>query len=155
MSYVPGGTNDARFAVQYHVALKGLQAGSLLGTFGIAPVVWFFSGRKKGRTLFSYVRSESVVGAGIMVPVSLVAGHLKLKDEPMSAIEDRAERISKNVYQQLCDKFAAFGGGIGCLVGAIGFRVSPMLGFAQGGGIGVGLGVLAYVAYSRTVDMRV
>ncbi len=96
-----------------------------------------------------------MIGAGIMVPVALTAGYYRLKDQPKEAIEDRALRISRNTGQQLCDKFAAFGGGIGCLVGAVGFRVSPMLGFAQGGGIGVGLGVLAYVIYSRSVDTRV
>jgi hypothetical protein len=57
MSYVPGNTNDAHFAVQYHVALKGMQAGTLLGAFGLAPLAYLVSGRKKGRTFFSYLRS--------------------------------------------------------------------------------------------------
>jgi hypothetical protein len=58
-----------------------------------------------------FQRSEPLIGAGIMIPVSLTMGYLRLKDQPQSAIDDRAERISKNVGQQLCDKFAAYGGG--------------------------------------------
>ena len=78
MAYVPG-TDDAAFAVQYHVALKGLQTGCLLGASLIAPVAFFSVGRRKGRSFFSYLRSEPLVGAGICTPLALIAGHSKLK----------------------------------------------------------------------------
>ena len=150
--YVPSGTTDPFFAVQFHVALKGLQAGALGGLVVLAPVAWFFSGRRRGRSLWSYARTEPTIGAAIGAPLALGAGWAKLRDEP---VEDRARRIAGNTGQQLCDRFAMVGAGAGALGGAVGFRVAPVLGFAQGGGLGLALGVIAYVVYSRVADTRV
>ncbi len=59
-TYVPANTKDAYFAVMYHVGVKGLQAGTLLGMTVWAPVAWLLVGRRNGRSLMSYVRSEGV-----------------------------------------------------------------------------------------------
>jgi hypothetical protein len=154
MAYVPG-TDDAAFAVQYHVALKGLQVGTLLGASVIAPVAFLAVGRRKGRTFFSYLRSEPLVGAAICTPLALYAGHRKLQDEPMSAIEDRAVRIAKNSGQQMNDMICSYSGAAMALVGSIGFRVNPVLGMAQGGGLGIAAGMVIYLVYSQLVDQRV
>ena len=154
MAYVPG-TDDATFAVQYHVALKGLQAGTVIGAGVIAPIAYLVVGRKKNRTLFSYMRTEPLLAAAVMTPLSLFLGHSKLKDEPRVAIEDRALRISTNQGQQMVDKFCSYAGAAGALVGAIGFRVNPVLGMAQGGGLGIAAGVFLYGVYATVVDQRV
>lgn len=144
--FVPGDTPDAYFAVQYHVALKGLQVGTLLGMGVLAPAAYLLSGRRRGRTFFSYLRSEPLVGAGIMAPLSLGMGYFRLKDQPSEAIVDRAYRIKHNEGQQLVDKMCFYAAAAGGLAGAVGFGVNPFLGMAQGGGLGFGVGVLIYVA---------
>ncbi len=78
-----------------------------------------------------------------------------LQDATHEAIVDRAERISKNTGQQTCDKFAAAGMCLGGLAGAVGFPSGVALGFGQGGSLGIAVGVVAYLVYSRTVDQRV
>lgn len=154
MAYVPG-TDDAAFAVQYHVALKGLQVGTLIGASVIAPVAFLAVGRRKGRSLFSYLRSEPLLGAAICTPLALFAGHQKLQNEPLSAVEDRAVRIALNNGQQMNDKICSYSGAVGALVGSIGFRVNPVLGMAQGGGLGIAAGMLIFLVYSQLVDQRV
>lgn len=95
------------------------------------------------------MRSEALVGMAIMTPLSLAAGYARLKDQPQTAIEDRAYRIKHNASQQEVDQFSFYAAAAGGFVGAIGFGVSPILGFAQGGSLGVGLGVIAHLVYDQ------
>lgn len=100
------------------------------------------------------MRSEAVVGMAIMTPLSLAAGYARLKDQSLTAIEDRAYRIKHNEGQQQVDQFSFYAAAAGGFVGAIGFGVNPILGFAQGGALGVGLGVIAYEAYKHASQLQ-
>lgn len=129
IKYVPGGTKDAYFAVQYHVAIKGAQAGSLFGMVVLAPLVWRFVGRAKGRTLLSYVKSEATVGATGGALLSLGAGWAKLRDQSKESIADRAYRIKHNRGQQEVDYKSMVGALVFGGVGAIGFGKEGSLAF--------------------------
>jgi hypothetical protein len=154
MAYVPG-TPDAKLAVMYHIGVKGMEAGAMLGAFVFAPAMWALRGRKLGRSLLFYVQREPMRNLAIFTPVTLLAGHWKLKDATPESIVDRAERITKNTGQQTCDKFAAAGMCLGGLAGSVGFPSGVGLGFGQGGSLGIAIGVVAYLVYSRTMDQRV
>jgi hypothetical protein len=171
MAYVPG-TPDAKLAVMYHIGVKGMQAGAMIGAFVIAPAMWALRGRKLGRSLLFYIQREPMTSLAFFTPVTLLAGHMKLKvtsarvacsyfltcvaqDATPESIVDRAQRITKNTGQQSCDKFAAAGMCLGGLAGSVGFPSGVGLGFGQGGSLGIAIGVVAYLVYSRTMDQRV
>ena len=78
-----------------------------------------------------------------------------VQDEPLSAVQDRALRISRNTGQQSLDQVCGYSGAAMALVGAIGFRINPVVGMAQGGGLGIAMGVIIYFAYSKLADQRI
>ncbi len=79
MSYVPGNTPDAKLATMYHVGVKGMELGAVVGAFVVAPVLWAVRGRKLGRSLVYYLQREPMTSLAFFTPVTLLAGHFRLK----------------------------------------------------------------------------
>ena len=135
--------------VLIHVAIKGLQLGSL-----VAPVVLLLRHRSKlsAATLFGGTWKGAIIAS--IVSVGLGVGRLSSLNTEQ--IFDRSYRISKNASQNRCDQFSFIGAGIGApaaallIPGPIGV-VSKLLG---GAAFGMAGGVLAHVATSKTTEVN-
>ncbi len=98
MSYVPGGTNDASFAVYYHIALKAFQTGAVLGVTVVAPVVWLVRRKTTGKSLYHYVKKEPLGVTTMLVPAIMGLGYWRLR---VSKGEMRVHRLTRNRRTQL------------------------------------------------------
>ena len=134
-----------------HVAVKGLQAGAMLGTaLGTAlllrrrPLSFADGMVRVGRT--------AAVTAGITAVASVAAMAIVLQREGWNEyrIWDRAYRLRHNPFQQRCDRLSA----LTALTSALVLQLPPFTATLvprstlalAGAALGVGFGVLAHVA---------
>ena len=134
-----------------HVAVKGIQAGSLLGTaIGAAlllrtrPLSWADGLVRVGRTATTAAAVTAVGSVAAMCVVLQREGWNEYR------IWDRAYRLRNHAFQQRCDKFSATAAGFA----AVAMQAPPFAALAvpratlalAGGALGSGLGVLGHVA---------
>lgn len=106
-----------------HVAIKGVQLGSIVGLLGVTPC---FSAVKKIPLSSAWLRIMPVTpAAGIAISMTML--YVKQQKTPMDegGIDDRAYRIRNNIGQNTVDRYSVFGAATGAAVGAVvgnGFR---------------------------------
>ena len=134
-----------------HVAIKGIQAGALIGTvIGSAlllrsrPLTWADGVVRVGRT--------AAMSSGVTAVASVAAMAVLMQREGWNdyRIWDRAYRLRHNSFQQRCDRFSAIAAASTAALLQLppfGTMFVPRATLAlAGAALGVGLGVLAHVA---------
>jgi hypothetical protein len=124
----------------FHVGLKGIQAGSVLG-FLFTPLYKYKKRIPLSQSFITVMpRSAFVVG---VLSLGLLYGKNFKGDLTDDGVDDRAYRIAHNVGQNTVDKYSVIcgflGASVGSIVGKLSLRwiVSCSLG-------GIGLGVVGY-----------
>lgn len=130
-----------------HVALKGVQAGSILGLVVGVPLVSYL---RKMPLKQAWVRSMTVSPIlGTMAALTML--YAKHYNEPMGeeGIDDRAYRIMHNKGQVRTDQYGMTGAAIGVAIGTL---VAPGVGTIMASACtGVAVGVAVHVGESKGV----
>eukprot|EP01036_Dinobryon_divergens_P041628 gene41628-55198_t len=122
-----------------HVAIKGLQIGSVAGLI-IVPVLSVIRGRKLSSTWKVVMPVACTLGAAASLGILYYKAEFQ-KVLDVEGVDDRAYRIKHNANQSKADLYS----GVGAVAGAtIGILSKGYLGTAIAGSLtGVGLGVIA------------
>lgn len=121
----------------FHVTLKTVQAGTLLGTVLFGPVIAL--ARKETRNfqgLVSKVNHAGKIGFGIGLVAGPLMTYKKFTDQSYDAVWDRAYRVRKNRNQVRVDRAFVTGGVLGSMVMTL-RAANPLFGELVGSSIGL------------------
>ena len=122
-----------------HVAMKGVQLGSIFGLVFVTPAVAFY---RKVNPLTAWSRVMPIYPfVGMAITMSMLYGKHQQGILDEDGVDDRAYRIHHNAGQTAADKYstlgAAAGAAAGAVIGKLGFR-SILSAGATGAALGVG-----------------
>lgn len=116
-----------------HLAMKGVQAGSIIG-LALIPILNLARKTPMSASYHKVLPAATIIG-GILVPLAPFAMRLT-----QDGIDDRGCRLEQNYPQLLVDKYSVAGAGAGAAAGAL-----LRQGFFPGGSVGVAAGVGYYL----------
>eukprot|EP01031_Cornospumella_fuschlensis_P041824 gene41824-51056_t len=116
-----------------HCLMKGLQAGSVMGTFVITPIYTLY--RKVPLPLAWKLCAFPASLLGASMGLALLMGKEMKGDLDVDGVDDRAYRIAQNKDQTRLDGYSMVGAAAGATVGAVagGFGVTTILPAATSG----------------------
>ena len=93
-----------------HVAVKGLQLGSVLGFFVLTPAVAYYYRRRISiKDAFRYTVPVSTIFGGILTLGMLYGKYYQGDLNSNEGTDDRAYRLHKNVGQNQVDRYSFIG----------------------------------------------
>ena len=93
-----------------HVAIKGLQLGSVLGLFVLTPsLAFYFRKRLPIRDAFRYTVPVSTIFGGVFSLALLYGKYYQGDLSSNDRVDDRAYRLHKNAGQQQVDRYSFIG----------------------------------------------
>lgn len=93
-----------------HVAIKGLQLGSVLGVFALTPAVAFYYRKRLSiRDAFRYTVPASTILGGVFSLGLLYGKYYQGDLSSNDGVDDRAYRLHKNSGQQQVDRYSFIG----------------------------------------------
>mmetsp|Transcript_3904 Transcript_3904/g.11061 ORF Transcript_3904/g.11061 Transcript_3904/m.11061 type:complete len:157 (+) Transcript_3904:281-751(+) len=125
MEFVPEEHNCGALLFK-HVAMKGAQAGSVLGVASVAPSLLYTayrqgSGAVTADAAFTMAATRAGTGLTYGLAAMSVAAALKVMNTDKDGLQDRAYRLHYNEAQNRCDKIwlvsSALGAGTGWYLG--------------------------------------
>jgi hypothetical protein len=125
-----------------HCAVKGIQAGSLIGLLVVTPFQYFVRKTPLTQAWRSAVPTSAVAGTALSFGLLAYKGYQGALD--VAGVDDRAYRISQSQGQVKVDRYSMIGGLTGASVGAVVSRLGLRSVLASGC-TGVAVAVLYYV----------
>jgi hypothetical protein len=125
-----------------HCAVKGLQAGSLVGLFVVTPFQHLVRKAPLTQAWRSAMPSSAIAGTAMSLGFLTFKGYQGALD--IAGVDDRAYRISQNQGQVKVDRYSMIGGLTGASIGAVVSRFGLRSVLASGC-TGVAVAVIYYV----------
>jgi hypothetical protein len=140
-----------------HIAQKGFQGGSVLGTFAVAPLIAAWDSLKDRKDvdplrLLSGVAYTTLGSLGL----TFLVGSVKIGQMDRTGIEDRVYRLHYNKGQHRNDQLAQAGAAVGLAAAAFllrGNSEAKPLHFVGAGSAGAAAGVLLHLL-TRPAEQR-